>query len=199
MLLGLSVRSSGVAALFAPVLRGDRCNKDGEYLTPYNSRWTASFTGADTSRSAFFYGSIEIRPCCTYTPTRADGNPCKGQSTRLRPRRSNSILSKIVFPAAIFYNTESLVRKFLFGIHAPQPLVLLFIAGLLVAYAFGALVKWRGLSWCNCLVSVVPLLMLAFCCPESPVWLVQCGQLDKAEKSLRRLAPSDSDKVSIGR
>ncbi|KAK3927846.1 Facilitated trehalose transporter Tret1 [Frankliniella fusca] len=67
-------------------------------------------------------------------------------------------------------------------------------AGLLVAYAAGAVVAWRGVSWCCCAVAAVPLLLLTFCCPESPVWLVQTGQLEKAEHSLRRLAPTDCGK-----
>lgn len=67
-------------------------------------------------------------------------------------------------------------------------------AGLLIAYAAGAVVAWRGVSWCCCAVAAVPLVLLTFCCPESPVWLVQTGQLEKAERSLRRLAPTDCSK-----
>ncbi|KAJ1527308.1 hypothetical protein ONE63_008827 [Megalurothrips usitatus] len=69
-------------------------------------------------------------------------------------------------------------------------------AGLLVAYAAGALVAWRGVSWVCCAAAAVPLLLLTFCCPESPVWLVQRGRLADAERSLRRLAPTDAPKVS---
>lgn len=59
--------------------------------------------------------------------------------------------------------------------------------GMVVAYAEGAFMSWRMVSWLNIIYTLVPIVLVHFFVPESPVWLVAKGRIEDAAKSLQFL------------
>ncbi|KAM0729527.1 Facilitated trehalose transporter Tret1 [Formica fusca] len=56
--------------------------------------------------------------------------------------------------------------------------------GMLLSYLKGAYLDWRLVAWLSIIYSIVPVIMVQFWVPESPVWLVSKGRIDEAKKSL---------------
>ncbi|KFB53723.1 AGAP009745-PA-like protein [Anopheles sinensis] len=59
--------------------------------------------------------------------------------------------------------------------------------GMVIAYAKGAFLHWRLVSWICIIYTVVPVLLIQLFVPESPVWLVSKGRIEDAARSLRFL------------
>lgn len=59
--------------------------------------------------------------------------------------------------------------------------------GMLLSYLKGAYLDWRLVAWINIIYSIVPVIMVQFWVPESPIWLVSKGRIDDAKKSLEWL------------
>uniref|UniRef100_A0A182IKM6 Major facilitator superfamily (MFS) profile domain-containing protein n=1 Tax=Anopheles atroparvus TaxID=41427 RepID=A0A182IKM6_ANOAO len=59
--------------------------------------------------------------------------------------------------------------------------------GMVIAYAKGAFMHWRLVSWICIIYTVVPVLLIQLFVPESPVWLVSKGRIEDAARSLRFL------------
>lgn len=58
--------------------------------------------------------------------------------------------------------------------------------GNIIAYAKGALLDWRLCAWLYVVYSIIPAILVKFI-PESPIWLVSNGHIEKAAKSLKVL------------
>ena len=56
--------------------------------------------------------------------------------------------------------------------------------GMLLAYLMGAFVSWRLVAWLSIIFAVIPIFLIQFIVPESPVWLVTKGKIEEARKSL---------------
>ena len=56
--------------------------------------------------------------------------------------------------------------------------------GMVLSYLKGAYIDWRIVAWLSIVYAVVPVILVQFFVPESPVWLVSKGRLDDAKKSL---------------
>lgn len=56
--------------------------------------------------------------------------------------------------------------------------------GMLLSYLKGAYIHWRLVAWLSIIYAVVPIILIQFFVPESPVWLVSKGRVDDARKSL---------------
>lgn len=61
------------------------------------------------------------------------------------------------------------------------------ISGMVIAYAKGAYLSWRLVSWLNIIYTIVPIVLIHLFVPESPVWLVAKGRVEDAAKSLKFL------------
>ncbi|PBC27748.1 facilitated trehalose transporter Tret1 [Apis cerana] len=59
--------------------------------------------------------------------------------------------------------------------------------GMVLSYLKGAYIDWRIVAWLSIVYAVVPVILVQFFVPESPVWLVSKGRLDDAKKSLEWL------------
>uniref|UniRef100_A0A6E8W0L2 MFS domain-containing protein n=1 Tax=Anopheles coluzzii TaxID=1518534 RepID=A0A6E8W0L2_ANOCL len=59
--------------------------------------------------------------------------------------------------------------------------------GMVIAYAKGAFMDWRLVSWICIIYTIVPVLLIQLFVPESPVWLVSKGRIEDAARSLRFL------------
>lgn len=59
--------------------------------------------------------------------------------------------------------------------------------GMVVAYAEGAFLSWRLVSWLNIIYTIVPIILIQIFVPESPVWLVSKGRIEDAARSLKYL------------
>lgn len=56
--------------------------------------------------------------------------------------------------------------------------------GMVLSYLKGAYLDWRLVAWLCIIYAVVPIILVQFLVPESPVWLVSKGRIDDAKKSL---------------
>lgn len=63
--------------------------------------------------------------------------------------------------------------------------------GMLLSYLKGAYLPWRLVAWLATIYAIVPIFLVQFFVPESPVWLVSKGRIDDAKKSLARLYKSE--------
>lgn len=61
------------------------------------------------------------------------------------------------------------------------------LPGMVIAYAKGAFMSWRLVAWLNIFYTIFPVVLIHFCVPESPVWLVAKGRIEDAAKSLKFL------------
>jgi facilitated trehalose transporter len=59
--------------------------------------------------------------------------------------------------------------------------------GMVIALVTGAYLDWRMVSWLSLIYTIVPIVILQFFVPESPVWLVSKGRREEATKSLEIL------------
>ena len=64
--------------------------------------------------------------------------------------------------------------------------------GMILIYAIGAFLPWYNIAYIGLAVPLIALFLL-FLSPESPIFLVSKGKLEKAEKSLKRLNNPDTD------
>ncbi|XP_011701922.1 PREDICTED: facilitated trehalose transporter Tret1-like isoform X2 [Wasmannia auropunctata] len=56
--------------------------------------------------------------------------------------------------------------------------------GMVLCYVKGAYIQWRIVAYITLCYSLVPIFLVQFLVPESPVWLVSKGRIDAARKSL---------------
>lgn len=59
--------------------------------------------------------------------------------------------------------------------------------GMVIAYTKGAFMNWRLVAWINIAYTIIPVLLIQFLVPESPVWLVSKGRIEDAGRSLKFL------------
>ena len=57
--------------------------------------------------------------------------------------------------------------------------------GMVLSYLKGAFLSWRLVAWLSIAYGVVPILLVQFFIPESPVWLVSKGRFDEARDALQ--------------
>ncbi|XP_047355415.1 facilitated trehalose transporter Tret1-like isoform X1 [Vespa velutina] len=69
--------------------------------------------------------------------------------------------------------------------------------GMLLSYLKGAYIHWRLVAWLSIIYAVVPIILIQFFVPESPVWLVSKGRVDDARKSLEWLYKSDEKQGTV--
>ena len=60
--------------------------------------------------------------------------------------------------------------------------------GMIVVYSLGAFMSWNDIAYVGILPPAVAFLLLLKS-PESPVYLIMIGEMDRAERSLKRLSP----------
>lgn len=58
---------------------------------------------------------------------------------------------------------------------------------MVIAYAKGAFMAWRMVAWLSIIYTIVPVIFIHICVPESPVWLVSKGKIEEAARSLKFL------------
>lgn len=68
--------------------------------------------------------------------------------------------------------------------------------GILLVYALGSLLPWRMVAATATLLPIAGFFVFIFL-PESPVWLVNTGQVDEAKKSLMWLRGGNHTKVTF--
>lgn len=64
--------------------------------------------------------------------------------------------------------------------------------GMILIYAIGAFLPWYNIAYIGLAVPLVALFLLLLS-PESPIFLVSKGRMEKAEQSLKRLNNADAD------
>ena len=62
--------------------------------------------------------------------------------------------------------------------------------GMIVIYTMGAFISWNKIAYVGIIFPIIALIILILYSQESPVYLVSKGEIEKAEKSLRKLNPS---------
>ncbi|XP_034950225.1 facilitated trehalose transporter Tret1-2 homolog [Chelonus insularis] len=67
--------------------------------------------------------------------------------------------------------------------------------GMLLVYLKGAYMSWRLVAWLGIIYAIVPVFLVQFFVPESPVWLVSKGRIEDAKKNLEWIYKSE-DKVA---
>ncbi|XP_003424448.1 facilitated trehalose transporter Tret1-2 homolog isoform X3 [Nasonia vitripennis] len=65
--------------------------------------------------------------------------------------------------------------------------------GMVLSYLKGALLPWRMVAWLSIAYGLVPVLLVQFIIPESPVWLVSKGRYEEARAALQWLYKSEAD------
>ncbi|KAI8122138.1 Facilitated trehalose transporter Tret1 [Lucilia cuprina] len=55
--------------------------------------------------------------------------------------------------------------------------------GILIVYALGSALHWRGVAWCGNILPAIAALAIFFI-PESPAWLLRHNKIEKAHKAL---------------
>ncbi|KAJ8686483.1 hypothetical protein QAD02_022277 [Eretmocerus hayati] len=65
--------------------------------------------------------------------------------------------------------------------------------GMVLCYLKGSLLPWRAVAWLSIAYGVVPVVLVQFIIPESPVWLASKGRLEEARAALDWLYKSDPD------
>ncbi|KAL5279991.1 hypothetical protein ACFFRR_004164 [Megaselia abdita] len=86
---------------------------------------------------------------------------------------------------AIVYITEVARPDLRGSLMSTAPTIASF--GMIIAYAEGAFLHWRLVSWLNIGYTIIPCILVQFFVPESPVWLVSKGRIEDARKSLSYL------------
>ena len=59
---------------------------------------------------------------------------------------------------------------------------------MIVVYALGAFMSWNNIAYVGILPPAIAFLLLMKS-PESPVYLIMIGEMERAERSLKRLSP----------
>lgn len=59
--------------------------------------------------------------------------------------------------------------------------------GMVLAYLGGAFLNWRTIAWLSMIFTIGPVILISIYVPESPVFLVSCGKIEAAAKSLKYL------------
>ncbi|XP_066906230.1 facilitated trehalose transporter Tret1-2 homolog isoform X2 [Halyomorpha halys] len=65
--------------------------------------------------------------------------------------------------------------------------------GMLFVYIKGALLPWRIVAWTGILYCAIPVLLMFFWSPESPLWLCSKGRTEEALKALQFLARKETE------
>ncbi|XP_011503775.1 PREDICTED: facilitated trehalose transporter Tret1-2 homolog [Ceratosolen solmsi marchali] len=65
--------------------------------------------------------------------------------------------------------------------------------GMVLSYLKGAFLPWRLVAWLSITYGLVPVLLVQFIIPESPVWLVSKNRFDEARTALQWLYKSEMD------
>ena len=71
--------------------------------------------------------------------------------------------------------------------------------GMVLSYLKGALLPWRIVAWSSIAYGLVPVILVQFFVPESPVWLVFKGRKDEAKKALEWLYSKCDSELEIGK
>lgn len=163
-------------------------------LTPTESSWVASIVvlavpvGCMTAGVLMEYigrlNTIKLSaiPCCI-------GWVLMATSTNVYTLLAGRILTGLGTAAgtspAIVYITEVARPDLRGSLISTAPT--LASAGMVIAYAEGALISWRTVAWLNIIYTIVPVVLIQLFVPESPVWLVSKGRIEDAAKSLKFL------------
>lgn len=58
--------------------------------------------------------------------------------------------------------------------------------GMVLSYVKGSYLPWRLVAWLSIIYAIVPVILVQFLVPESPVWLVSKNRVAEAKKALER-------------
>ncbi|XP_015180778.1 PREDICTED: facilitated trehalose transporter Tret1-2 homolog [Polistes dominula] len=67
--------------------------------------------------------------------------------------------------------------------------------GILSVYAFGAFLKWNVVAFCSIVLPILAFFSLMFL-PESPIWLIRQGKIEKAKDALLWLRGGDIEQMN---